>query len=117
MPESVTPTKDAAAIAQKIAHVEQQLYAIAAHEKIVARVGGSGAASPADELAFQRARVDVLTWCAAHDAAAIVARRDAVHAALGPAGVAAKGGDMNGRPRDVVARIAEAELLDLALGE
>lgn len=111
------PEKHAVLIAAKAAHLAEQIDALRRNERIVARVGGVDHASLGDEVAFQQARADVLTWAASHTAAEIVTRRAKVHAQLGVDGVAAKGGNMRGLPPSVVALICEAELLDLALGD
>ena len=110
------PQKHEARLSAKRAHVAGQLAALKRNEQIVIRIGGIDRMGLNDEIAFQWARADVLDWCAAHTAAEIVSRRAAVHVTLGPDGVAAKGGSMQGLPMTTVALIAEAELLDLALG-
>lgn len=117
MAKKLGPGKDVAAIAQKQAHVDEQILMLRRNQRIVRRVGGIETVDLGGEVAFQEARATVLQWCADHSAAEIEARRLALHEALGPDGVAAKGGTMLGLPPEVVTMLAEAELLDLALGD
>jgi hypothetical protein len=105
------------AILAKIAHVSEQIGALTAKERIVARVGGLDVSNMGDEVAFQQSRLDVLGWCLIHDAAEIAIRRAALHTLMGPELVALKGESMRGLPNEMVSQVAEAELLDLSLGE
>jgi len=117
MPPPLKPVKAETAIRAKADHIAEQQAMLQRNQRIVRRLGGQDTVDLGDELAFQQGRADVVAWCETHTAKEIAARRTALHARLGPDGVAAKGGSMIGLPREIVALIAEAELLDLALGD
>ena len=104
-------------IAAKVAHIEAQIAELQRNERLVRRLGGETRTNLDDEIAFQQARIDMLVWAEAATEAAIRARRTAIEAEVGPDGVDAKYGNTRGLPDDVLLKVVEMELMDIAVGE
>lgn len=109
-------TKNTKRLDAKLAHITEQLNDLHRNERIVLRVGGRDYQGPLEEVAFQEARLEVAAWCQSATADQIAERLDGVKRDLGNDGVAAMGGNVRGLSDATVAKIAEAEILALALG-
>lgn len=102
----------------KHAHIAEQIAALAANERIVARVGGRSVNDLGLEIVFQRARLALVEECLGLDEAAIQLKIDALVDALGPDALAVAGrGVMTGLPDAIVQQIAFLEICQVALGQ
>jgi hypothetical protein len=104
-------------LAVKIRQVQAQIRALRGNERVVTRLGGTTSASLGDEIVFQRQRLAVLRWALTATEVQIRARRAARAVDVGGDGVAAKYSVLRGLPDATMAKIAEMELLDIAVGE
>lgn len=104
-------------LAVKIRQIVGDIRMLRRNARIVERLGGSTAANFDDEIRFQRRRLVVLRWALEATELQIRARRAAVATEVGPDGVAAKYTIGRGLPDTLVAKVAEMELLDIAVGE
>ena len=102
----------------KRAHVEEQIEALRANARIVARVGGVTASNMEGEVAFQQERLDLIDWLIAADEAAVRARLALECAPFGDGAVGLlTTGNVTGLTPELVQRVSRAELCQIALGE
>lgn len=104
-------------LAVKIRQVVRDIRMLRRNARLVERLGGTTASNLDDEIRFQRRRLAVLRWALEATELQIRARRATLATDVGPDGVAAKYTIGRGLPDALVAKIAEMELLDIAVGE
>ena len=111
------PKKSDAAIARKLAHIDEQIADLGRNEVVAVRVGDVTRHTLGEEIAFHQWRRSVLVQASGETTNQIAARRTVLESAAGPDVKAAKYGNARGLPDSSVNQVVEMELLDIALDE
>lgn len=103
-------------VKRKLAQLQTMVNDLERNVKVIYRIGGVTHTTLGEEIAFQQARIDNLTWVSKASDKQIRARIARLEGALGADVIECKYGSVRGLPLEQVQAIAMVEDLEISLG-